>query len=80
ALSARIEEAEQRRNRRVEMLRALALHVASLRARVVNTPSEVRQISDNVRALCDDIGRQSMALDSMAEARGDDAMATLERK
>jgi len=80
ALSARIEEAEQRRNRRVEMLKALALHVASLRARVVNTPSEVRQISDNVRALCDDIGRQTMALDSMAEARGDDAMATLERK
>jgi protein kinase-like protein/double zinc ribbon protein len=80
-LSARIEEAEAKRNRRVEMLRTLALHVASLRARVVSTPSEVRQISDNVRTLCDDIGRQAMALDSMAAAAGgDDAMATVERK
>jgi RNA polymerase subunit RPABC4/transcription elongation factor Spt4 len=79
ALSARIEEARERRNRRVELLGALALHVASLRARVTETPSEIRQISDNVRALCDDIGRQAMALDTIA-AGGDDAMATIARK
>jgi len=78
-LSSRIEEAKERRNRRVEMLRALALHVASLRARLTETPSELRQISDNVRTLCDDIGRQAMALDSMAAAGGDDAMATVRR-
>jgi chromosome segregation ATPase len=80
ALSARIEEAKERRNRRVELLGALALHVASLRARVTETPSEIRQISDNVRALCDDIGRQTMALDAIAASGGDDAMATVERK
>lgn len=74
ALSARIEEAQQRRNRRVEMLRTLALHVASLRARLAETPSELRQISDNVQALCNDIGRQAVALDSVtATAGGDEA-------
>lgn len=80
ALSARIEEAKDRRNRRVEMLRALALHVASLRARLTETPSELRQISDNVRTLCDDIGRQAMALDPMvATAGGGEAMETVKR-
>jgi hypothetical protein len=80
ALSARIEEAKDRRNRRVEMLRALELHVASLRARLTETPSELRQISDNVRTLCDDIGRQAMALDPMAAtAGGADAIPTVER-
>ena len=80
ALSARIEEAKERRNRRVEMLRALALHVASLRARVTETPSELRQISDNVKTLCDDIGRQAMALDPMvAPAAGGEAMETVRR-
>jgi hypothetical protein len=79
-LSARIEEARDRRTRRVEMLRTLALHVASLRARLTDTPSEVRQISDNVRALCDDIGRQTMALDPMVAAGGGEAMPTVERR
>ncbi|HVT02182.1 MAG TPA: hypothetical protein VHL58_02275 [Thermoanaerobaculia bacterium] len=78
ALSARIEEARERSNRRVEMLRALA-HVASLRSRLTETPSALRQISDNVRALCDDIERQAMALDSVVSAGGDDAMATVRR-
>jgi hypothetical protein len=76
ALSARMEEAKERRDRRVEMLRALALHVASLRARLTETPSELRQISDNVRTLCDDIGRQAMALDPMVAG---EAMPTVER-
>ena len=81
ALSARIEEAKERRHRRVEMLKALALHVASLRARLTETPSELRQISDNVRTLCDDIGRQAMALDQMAAtAGGGEAMPTVERR
>ncbi len=78
-LSSRIEEAKDRRNRRVEMLKALTLHVASLRARLTETPSELRQISDNVRTLCDDIGRQATALDFVAAAGGDDAMATVRR-
>jgi chromosome segregation ATPase len=80
ALSARIEEAKDRRNRRVEMLRALALHVGSLRARLTETPSELRQISDNVRTLCDDIGRQAMALDTIvATGGGGEAMPTVKR-
>ena len=80
ALSARIEEAQNRRNRRVEMLKALSLHVASLHARLAETPTELRQISDNVRALCDDIGHQALALDqAVAAADGGEEMATLKR-
>lgn len=81
ALSARIEEAKDRRSRRVEMLRTLALHVTSLRTRLTETPSELSHISDNVRTLCDDIGRQSMALHPMVATAGDDdAMPTVERR
>jgi len=80
ALSARIEEAKERRNRRVEMLRTLALHLSSLRAHLTETPSELRQVSDNVLTLCDDIGRQAMAPDSMvATSDGGEAMATIKR-
>ena len=61
-LSGRIEEAKESRNRRLEMLKTLALHLASLRARSAETPSEVRSLSDRVRALCDDIGHQAQAL------------------
>jgi hypothetical protein len=62
-LSARLEEAKERRNRRVEMIKMLSLHLASLRARVTETPSEVRQLSDDVRALCDEIGRHGATSD-----------------
>ena len=61
-MSARIEDARERRSRRVELLKMLALHVTSLRARSVETPSGVRQLSDKVHALCDEIGRQTEAL------------------
>jgi len=64
-LSARIEEARNRRNRRVEMLKNLALHLASLRARSAETPAEVLSLSDRVRALCDDIGRGGGTGDSV---------------
>lgn len=67
-MSARIEEARERRNRRLEMLKTLSLHVASLRARLAQTPSEVRLLSDKVRALCDEIGRQSQSLGDRGEA------------
>lgn len=56
-LTARLEAAKDRRNRRVEMLRMLTLHLASLRTRSTETPTEVLSLSDRVRALCDDIGR-----------------------
>ncbi len=61
-LSGQVEEARHDRNRHVEMLKTLALHVASLRARSAETPTEVRSLSDRVRALCDEIGHQSQAL------------------
>ena len=62
------------------MLRTLALHVSSLRARLTKTPSEV-QLSDKVRALGEDIGRQTMAPDPIvAAASGGEAMPTLERR
>ena len=56
-----------------EHAETLNLHLASLRARSVETPTEVHSLSDRVRALCDDIGRQELAL-----AAGDE-LETLER-
>jgi Protein kinase domain len=56
-LSARIEAVKATRNRRIEMLRNLALHLASLRARSTETPAEMLSLTDRVRALCEDIAR-----------------------
>jgi hypothetical protein len=44
-LSARIEEGREERNRRVEMLKTLALHLTSLRARAAEAPGEVPSLS-----------------------------------
>ena len=65
-LSARVDEAQQRRDRRVETLKTLALHVTTLRSRVTVAPSEVRLVSENVRALCEEIARQVTALSTDA--------------
>jgi hypothetical protein len=65
-LSARIEEGREERNRRVEMLKTLALNLTSLRARAAEAPTEVPSLSDRVRQLCDEIGGQALAL---AQAR-----------
>jgi hypothetical protein len=62
ALQARIDEARDERARKVEMLRTLALQLATLRARASEAPAEVPPLSERVRALCDEIGRQAMAL------------------
>ena len=62
ALQGRIDEARDERARKVEMLRTLALHLATLRARAAEAPAEVPPLSERVRALCDEIGRQAMAL------------------
>ncbi|HEY3120267.1 MAG TPA: hypothetical protein VGL15_06565, partial [Vicinamibacteria bacterium] len=80
-LAARLEEARASRNRRIEMLKTLALHLASLRARSAGTTSEVRSVSDTVRALCDDIARQETALTDRGAASGAgiDEAATLGR-
>ena len=72
-LNARIEEAKDSRSRHVEMLKTLALHMASLRARLSETPSEVKALSDTVRALCDNIGEQALT------AKIDD-LATVDRR
>jgi len=61
-LSARIDEARDARGRRAEMLKTLNLHLASLRARSAETPTEVRSLSERVRALCDEIGSQPIAV------------------
>jgi pimeloyl-ACP methyl ester carboxylesterase len=50
----------------VEILKTLALHLTSLRARAAETPGEVPSVSERVRAPCDEIGGQALAL---AEAR-----------
>jgi serine/threonine-protein kinase len=70
-LSARIEEGREDRNRKAEMLKTLALHLASLRARAGDAPGEVPSLSERVRALCDEIGGQSLAL-AEARAAGED--------
>jgi hypothetical protein len=54
-LSGRIEQAKEVRSRRIEILKTLALHVASLRARSAEEPAELRSLSDRVRAICDEI-------------------------
>ncbi len=59
-ISARIKETEESRNRHIEMLKTLALHLTSLQARVAEAPSDVQSLSDNVRALCDRIGEQGL--------------------
>ena len=56
-LGARIEEANDRRNRHMEILKTLALNLSTLQARLTEAPSEVRSLSDNVRALCDRISQ-----------------------
>ncbi len=78
-LSSRIEVAKEKRNRRVEMLRTLALHVMSLHARMTEAPSGLRPISDDVRALCDAIERQARAHDPLGAPGGGDQMPTIER-
>jgi hypothetical protein len=55
-LQARIAGGREERHRRVEMLKTLALHVASLRARSAEAPGEVPSLSERVQALCDEIG------------------------
>jgi len=62
ALKARLEEARDERNRKIEMLRTLALHLTTLRARAAEAPSEVPPLSDRVRVLCDEIATQALAL------------------
>ncbi|MBW3565566.1 MAG: protein kinase [Acidobacteria bacterium] len=64
SISAQIEEAREKRTRRIEMLRMLALHVTSLHSRQSPTPSELREISDTVRALCENIGERIVTLAS----------------
>ena len=68
---ARIEDGRAERSRRVEMLKTLSLHLASLRARAAEAPGEVPSLSERVRQLCDEIG-QALAL---AEARAATARA-----
>ena len=58
-LSERIEEAMEARNRRMEMLRSLSLHLATLRARSAGS-SDSDTLTDRVRALCDDIATQAL--------------------
>jgi hypothetical protein len=41
------------------MLKSLALHVASLRSRATEGPSHVNMLTDRVRALCEEIAKQT---------------------
>jgi protein kinase-like protein len=69
-LQARIEEGREDRNRRVEMLKTLALHLASLRAGAAEAPADVPSLSESVRRLCAEIDGQAHALaDARASAR-----------
>src|SRR6185436_19218342 len=65
-LEARVGQARASRGRRVELLKTLALHVASLRTRAAEPPAEARSASERVRALCDEISRQAQLLGAPA--------------
>lgn len=73
-LSARIEETKERRNRRLEMIRILSLHLASLRVRLTETPSEIDHLSESVRALCEEIGSHGTTIRA-----GSNEMATVQK-
>jgi serine/threonine-protein kinase len=80
-LSGRIAETRAARGRRAEMLKTLALHVASLRARSAQTPAELASLSERVRTLCDDIARQAQPLPAVGSSTAAEIaqMATLDR-
>jgi serine/threonine-protein kinase len=61
-LKARIDDGRDERSRKIEMLRTLALHLTSLRARSSEAPAEVPSLSERVRVLCDEIASQAQAL------------------
>jgi hypothetical protein len=62
------------------MLKTLALHLTSLRARAAEGPGDVPSLSDRVRALCDEIGGQALALgEARAAGRGIENRPTLAR-
>jgi hypothetical protein len=67
-LSARLEEAQARRNRYAELLKTLSLHLAALRSQQPDAPAEASHPSEGVRALCDEIARQTAALAETATA------------
>jgi hypothetical protein len=58
-LTARIEAAKERRTRRIDTLRALAVHVASLLGRRTEESPDVRALTDRVKTLCDEIAQQA---------------------
>lgn len=58
-LTSRIEAAKDKRTRRIDTLRALAVHVASLLGRRVEESPDVRALTDRVRTLCDEIAQQA---------------------
>ena len=58
-LTSRIEAAKEKRTRRIDTLRALAVHVASLLGRGTGESPDVRALTDRVRTLCDEIARQA---------------------
>lgn len=59
SMEARIEVAKANRSRHAEMLKTLALHMTALRAKAMEAPSKVGSLSDDVRALCGEIGGQA---------------------
>jgi chromosome segregation ATPase len=69
-LSARLQDAREERSRKLELLKTLTLHLTSLRARAAEAPGEVPSLSERVRALCDEIGGQALALADARAAAG----------
>jgi DNA repair ATPase RecN len=78
-ISARIEMAGEKRSRRIEMLRTLALHVASLSSRQAPSTSELNEISDTVRALCEEIARRASRSSLPILPSEENSAATVER-
>ncbi|HVR70338.1 MAG TPA: serine/threonine-protein kinase [Vicinamibacteria bacterium] len=75
-LQGRIAEGRDERSRSVEMLKTLALHLTTLRARAAVAPGEVPSLSERVRALCDEIDGQTLALAAARASAGQEASNT----
>lgn len=74
-LENRLEATRSARGRHVEILKTLALQLASLRASAAEPAADVRSLSDRVHALCDEIGR--MAAGAATEPAGNEVTRPL---
>ena len=65
-LTSRVEAARARRVHLLDLLKTVWLQLANLRAQAAVDPGRGLDVTDRMRALCDEIARQSAAADEVA--------------